>query len=85
MVNIIEMCFYHGWITTFSCQGGIMWPRRAVSPAYVAFAQQDHLAFIDHVSQYLPESSLAVIGGSVPAVYFEPAMISEIERALTQS
>ena len=61
-----------------------MWPRQVVCPAYIAFARQDHLAFIDHVAQHVPKDSLAVISGNVPAVYFEPVMIPEIERALTR-
>lgn len=81
MVQIIEACFRRGWITTFSCQGGIMWPRRAVSPAYIAFAREDHLQFLDHVAQHLPPNSLEV-HGDVPAVYFEPRLIPLLERAL---
>ncbi len=83
MVSIIEMCFSYGWITTFSCQGGIMWPRQVSCPAYIAFARQDHLLFLDHVSQHLPPNSLAFIGDA-PAVYFEPRLIPAIERALAR-
>ena len=86
MVSIIEMCFSYGWITTFSCQGGDeMWARKVSCPAYIAFARQDHLAFVDHVAQHVPPDSLEVHGGSVSAVYFEPALIPAIERALAQT
>ncbi|WP_270484845.1 hypothetical protein [Gordonia jacobaea] len=84
MVDIIEMCFSHGWITRFSCQGGDeMWERKVSCPAYIAFARQDHLLFLDVVAQHLPPNSLEVIGDS-PAVYFKPELIPLIERALAR-
>lgn len=82
MVRIIESCFERGWITRFSCQGGVMWERRVTCPAYVAFARDDHLALVDFVAQQLPPNSIEVIGGDVPAVYFEPSLIPLLERAL---
>lgn len=82
MVRIVESCFERGWITRFSCQGGDeMWERKVSCPAYIAFAREDHLRFIYVVAQHVPDNSLAVIGDA-PAVYFEPAMIPAIERAL---
>lgn len=83
MATLIEACFSHGWTTRFSCQGGDeMWERKVSCPAYIAFARRDHFAFIDVVSQHVPPDSLAVIGGSVPAVYFEPSLIPLLEQAL---
>lgn len=59
-----------------------MWERRVTCPAYIAFARQDHLLFLDVVAQHLPPNSLEAIDGETPAVYFEPELIPLLERAL---